>query len=197
MTGKTHGAIGLAAGIGLVHVTGAETWWQAVIPIAVSFFASLLPDIDAEQSLLQSKILPNLSRQTRTMIFMGVAVLLAFGYFLLEDMPLWMILISLFLGIASFAPHRTITHSLLMVVYLGWTVNMISPEYMWAFVVGYLSHLIADAMTVSGIPFLWPVPQRISLSMIGIRIRTGSAIDQGIRFVAIGFFVLGIFYLFV
>src|SRR5690606_11923332 len=96
-------------------------------------------------------------------------------YVMVSQTPLWVLLIAIFLGIVVFAPHRTITHSLFMVIYLGMTVHLISPEWMWVFVAGYLSHLIADALTVSGIPFLWPFPIKFSLSQIGIRIKTGTA----------------------
>lgn len=197
VTGNTHGAIGLAAGIGVVHVTGAETWLDVIIPIAVSFVASLLPDMDAEESKIQSLFLPGLSRSIRKVIFIGIAILTVLAYILVSSAPFWLVLIGLFFGIAALVSHRTVTHSLLMVIYLGWTVNLIWPEWMWAFVVGYLSHLIADALTVSGIPFFWPWSQKISLSLIGIRIRTGSAVDQAIGVISFGLFILGIFYLFI
>lgn len=197
MTGKTHGAIGLATGVGMVYVTGANSWWDVVLSITISFFASLLPDMDAEQSMLQNMLLPGLSRRVRSAIYLGVALLMGMMYVLVPQTPLWVLFIGIFFGIVVFAPHRTVTHSLLMVIYLGVTVHQISPEWMWIFIAGYLSHLIADALTVSGIPFFWPLPTKFSLSQIGIRIKTGNAVDQWMGVGFIGLFLLGVFYLFV
>lgn len=197
LKGETHAAIGLATGVGVVYLVGADSWLELIGMLATSFVASLLPDLDAEESLLQSMVLPNLSRTVRSVIY----VTIAFGLFLLyistPDIPFWVVSIAVFLGLVPFVPHRTVTHSLLMVIYLGWTVHQISPEYVWPFVAGYLSHLIADALTVSGIPFLWPVPIKFSANKIGIRIKTGSAADYWIGNVAIGLFIIGLLSLFV
>lgn len=197
MKGETHGAIGLATGMGVVYLVGADSWLDVMAMLTTSFAASLLPDLDAEESLLQSMLLPNLSRKVRSMIFVGVAILLILLHILVPEIPLWVLLIGIFLMVAVFAPHRTVTHSLLMVAFLGWTVYQISPTYVWPFVAGYLSHLVADALTVSGVPFFWPVSVKVSAKKIGIRIKTGSAADQWIGNVAIGLFLIGLVYLFV
>lgn len=197
MTGTTHGAIGLATGIGVIYLVGANSWIDVVATVAISFFASLLPDIDAEESKIQSMFLPKMARKVRSTIYVGIAILLLFLFVLVPSTPFWVLLIGIFFGLVPFVPHRTVTHSLLMVIYLGWIVHQISPELMWPFVAGYLSHLVADVLTVSGIPFFWPLPTKISISKIGIRIKTGSVTDQWVGNAAFVLFFLGLFYLFI
>jgi len=73
--------------------------------------------------------------------------------------------------------HRGITHSaiavvtglaLLMVMGMGW---MAAPV-----VVGYLSHLLADSLTPSGVPLLWPSRRRFTLNVC----QTGSIVEIGL-----------------
>lgn len=53
--------------------------------------------------------------------------------------------------------HRGVTHSLLavalaaVVLFFWGGIAMVAPV-----VVGYLSHLLADSLTLSGVPLLWP-----------------------------------------
>lgn len=196
MTGNTHAAIGAATGMGMVYVTGADTWTDILISVGLACFAALLPDLDAENSKLQNVLIPKMSPKFRKAVFFAVAFLLILVHLMIPEMPFYVILIALFLFVAVALPHRSITHSALMIAYVGWTVNLISPEWMWVFVAGYASHLIADMLTVSGIPLFWPIKQKFSLSQIGIRIKTGTIVDRGVGYLAIGLLVLGIFYLF-
>lgn len=70
--------------------------------------------------------------------------------------------------------HRGVTHSalailgclaLLAVMGVGWLAAPV--------VVGYLSHLLADSLTPSGVPLLWPNKRRFSLNLC----RTGSVVE--------------------
>lgn len=71
--------------------------------------------------------------------------------------------------------HRTITHSLLGFILIGSgayaAVGSISPLWL-GFVLGYISHLLADMMTIQGCPLLWPNKRRFALPF---RIKTGSS----------------------
>lgn len=72
--------------------------------------------------------------------------------------------LSLLLG------HRGLTHSLLAVVAglvllhdigtVGLPARLIEPA-----VIGYLSHLAADALTPAGVPLLWPWKRRFALPL--------------------------------
>ncbi len=79
--------------------------------------------------------------------------------------------------------HRGITHSavavvaglaLLLVMGMGW---MAAPV-----VVGYLSHLLADSLTPSGVPLLWPSRRRFTLNLC----QTGSVTEIGLVAVIAG-----------
>ena len=52
--------------------------------------------------------------------------------------------------------HRGIFHSLIMVIVLFIVMSFWDSYYAWALCVGYLSHLISDALTPMGIHFLYP-----------------------------------------
>ncbi|MDD9341154.1 metal-dependent hydrolase [Providencia heimbachae] len=91
------------------------------------------------------------------------------------------------LPISKLCGHRGFTHSL-----IAWMILLISC-YQWlpaswgipvdlvqAFLLGYLSHLIADMLTPSGVPLLWPLPQRFCLPLL--RSKTNK---RGERFVSV------------
>lgn len=55
--------------------------------------------------------------------------------------------------------HRTLTHSLpflLALALLLLPLREASPGAYWAFLSGYLSHLLLDTLNVNGVPLLWP-----------------------------------------
>lgn len=57
------------------------------------------------------------------------------------------------------------------------------------FGLGHLSHLLADAMTLSGAPLLWPWPGSVHVLPRPLRIRTGGLVEQFI-FVGLGVLVI-------
>lgn len=73
--------------------------------------------------------------------------------------------------LAALIGHRGVTHSLIAVagfvaLLAGLGVNHLAAPL----AVGYLAHLLADALTVSGVPLLWPSRRPYGLRLI----RTGS-----------------------
>ena len=73
--------------------------------------------------------------------------------------------------------HRGITHSaiavlaavaVLMIMGVGWVAAPVA--------VGYLSHLMADGLTPSGVPLLWPSKRRFTLNLC----RTGGIVEIAI-----------------
>jgi inner membrane protein len=70
-------------------------------------------------------------------------------------------------AIASVVGHRGVTHSLLAVLTWGACLYTWGTEELVApLAVGYLSHLLADALTPSGVPFLWPCKRRFGLALV-------------------------------
>jgi inner membrane protein len=91
------------------------------------------------------------------------------------------------------AGHRSISHSLLALVFIAGVGLVLSPIVGWqvslALWLGYASHLLTDASTRSGIPLLYPRPRRFHLLPKPLRIVTGSAAEE-IIFVAFAALVL-------
>lgn len=62
---------------------------------------------------------------------------------------------------------RTLTHSLLFGLGVYLLLGIVYSAWQWAFVVGYVSHLILDVFT-GRIAFLWPLPFQFGVPLLGI-----------------------------
>jgi membrane-bound metal-dependent hydrolase YbcI (DUF457 family) len=80
--------------------------------------------------------------------------------------------------------HRGWTHAPPVAAAIALAAGILGPSLFpalpgvgAAFGLGYISHLVADAMTIRGIPLLWPGQQQPSLHLLPrrLRVRTGSA----------------------
>lgn len=88
--------------------------------------------------------------------------------------------------------HRHFTHSLLGIVTIGTATHyllthLITPAYIpaaliiWkAFMIGYVSHSLADTLTDQGVPWLWPLPWNIKIPPGSrmLRVTTGSLVER-------------------
>lgn len=165
MTGKTHQALGLFSGTASFllltdpHYNPTTFAWVVVI----SSIAALLPDIDQPTSTLWNKI--------------------PFGKLAGEFAN-------------SILSHRNFTHSLLGYALFSWIFYIFLshlPSY-WgisehlvliAFMVAYASHLLADMVTVMGIPLFFPHQGMYGIPphpFAGIRIITGGWFENLIVF---------------
>ncbi len=87
--------------------------------------------------------------------------------------------------------HRHFTHSIIGIVAIGlllrWTIfQFIQPQFheqsftlLLAFMIGYISHPIADTLTDQGVPWLWPIAWNIKLppGPEEVRVTTGSFVE--------------------
>jgi inner membrane protein len=55
-----------------------------------------------------------------------------------------------------------------------------TPGACGAFLLGYLSHLLADALTISGMPLLWPWRTRAYGLPKAVRLRTGGRVEYAL-----------------
>lgn len=79
--------------------------------------------------------------------------------------------------LAGIIGHRGVTHSLIAVLALLAFLAPAGLDHAGApLAVGYLSHLLADALTLSGVPLLWPSRRLYGLPLI----RTGSLAEIGL-----------------
>ncbi|UDG80699.1 Inner membrane protein YdjM [Candidatus Hartigia pinicola] len=77
------------------------------------------------------------------------------------------------LPISKICGHRGFTHSLvawlmLLIFCYQWLPNiwLIPNDLTQAFLLGYISHLIADMLTLTGVPLLWPLLFRFRLPLL-------------------------------
>jgi membrane-bound metal-dependent hydrolase YbcI (DUF457 family) len=205
LTGKTHLAGGIAAAA-LLHAaravpelspyipSGIVTVQGMVLPVIVpgalvSVIAALLPDIDEPDSLISNS--PNAIRAQlgRSRQPAARAARRSAGPFLrvanIVTRALAMIVRILAGG------HRAATHVLLIATaltvgafFLGNAIGFPSL-WMW-FAAGYLSHLLLDMMTPSGLALFWPL-SRTDWHLLPrfMQVRTGGGGDG-----AVGTFLL-------
>lgn len=153
MMGSTHIIVGMSS-----------LWLLAVVPhaltpdtigplMACAAFGALLPDLDATSSTIRSLSV------ARIQPFVPLSVLL-----------------SRALG------HRGATHSLLGLFVAA--VLLLPVAFFWgwlfwlALLLGYGSHLAADACTKSGIPLMHPRRKRYHLLPLPYRLTTGSFAEE-------------------
>ena len=77
--------------------------------------------------------------------------------------------------------HRQITHSIWSLVAF-WMLFEAQGEYALMLMIGYISHLLADVVTDSGIPFFWPLQTRIRLPL---GITTGGIVEYCVAYSAL------------
>lgn len=84
--------------------------------------------------------------------------------------------------------HRGIMHTPFLALCIFLFYYMIFRNYMiFPFIIGYLSHIFLDFLTVSGVPILYPISKnRFNL----MRIKTGSSIDKNLGILFLFLFVL-------
>jgi inner membrane protein len=160
MVGKTHVVIGLTTLAGVDALTGLvqphpvkEIHVGPFLCISAAIVGSLLPDIDAEDSQIRYE--------------MGEAGLAVSNW------------------LQSFGvQHRGLTHygltTLAMIVIselLGWWLGY--PDVGLAFGLGYLSHVLADGLTLAGVPLLWPWQKEKNVHLLPppLRLRTGGPVE--------------------
>lgn len=90
--------------------------------------------------------------------------------------------------------HRTISHSLFGLALFGFAVSKIlnyAHTFLlvdinivwWAFMFGFISHLVADSFTKEGVPWLFPIPIRFGIPPIkALRITTGKLVENSFVF---------------
>lgn len=165
MTGRTHD---LAAFTALSYVVATQaipqdlTLATVIVAISANFVGGLAPDIDQSTAELWGRV-------------RGGSV---FGKLL---SPL-------------FGGHRFISHSLIGIVIFGlatkFILQMMSSVLIvnmdvvwWAFMIGFVSHLIMDTITRDGVPWLFPIPIRFGFPPLRfLRMKTGGLLEKSFVF---------------
>lgn len=194
MKGATHAAAGLVVGVALRELTGDATYW---LPVA-GMLGGLLPDIDEPNSTVAH--LPGQVRKTvRRTAGKGPAAALVNLVVSIVTGLLEAATVALATLVKSVLGHRGAMHSLALAtgIAVGTTAGTVAldaiAEASWSFRIpalagpvlgmGYITHLITDGMTKSGVPLLWPMSkQRIRLLPKWLAAKTGGTVDWLVMF---------------
>ena len=91
-----------------------------------------------------------------------------------------------------FFGHRKLFHSIFFIIIVALIIKSIFPGYHIPFEIGYLSHIILDALTKQGINFIYPIRQ---LTVKGF-IKTNSFLEKVLFFVLILLNIATLIYIF-
>jgi inner membrane protein len=170
MTGKSHAMIGAMSGLTAAwYVVGLERWAVVALAAAVGTVAALLPDLDGTDSTARTTVglgKEQIKREWRRSKSLGLVMR-------------WLVSIP-FNIFAKVIPHRGPTHWLVTWLGLSLLVSAVTPVPIWvAFAAGYLSHLMADALTVAGVPLLGPLTGRsVRFLPRPLAFRTGGLVES-------------------
>lgn len=90
--------------------------------------------------------------------------------------------------------HRYISHSLIGIALFGFvskiiletmsTILLVDMQIVWwAFMIGYVSHLIMDTFTTEGVPWLFPIPIKFGIPPFRFsRMKTGGVVEKSFVF---------------
>jgi len=207
MTGKTHKVIGIAAGVafsiyGLRHGNPA-----AILGMVSAPMAAMLPDIDHGSSRIGKtrKLVANLV--VAVLIVATVIAAWRYSWHIESYRTLVLTLLVVAIPIAVLfaisqtkwgrstigfvTKHRGIMHTLLLPVFMFFAVGFINEIYFRILVlgalIGYLSHILADCLTVKGCPILFPITRR---NFSFIKLTTGSVQEKVCAAVMITLFIV-------
>lgn len=102
--------------------------------------------------------------------------------------------------------HRFISHSFLGVALFGfglkWLLQLIQNVLIvdmnvvwWAFMIGFVSHLLIDMLTKEGVPWLFPIPIHFGIPPFRfMRIKTSGMVEKSIIFPALIFTNIYLYY---
>lgn len=176
MTGRTHD---LAAFSALSFIVATQDIPQmslatVIVAVAANLIGGLTPDIDQPTAELWHKI------------------------------PAGTIVGKIFYPLLG--GHRFISHSLVGIILFGVSAHFLLDAIhtvllvdmgvvWWAFMIGYVSHLILDTLTRDGVPWLFPLPIRIGIPPIKqFRMKTGGFAEKSIVFPLLMVFTAYVYY---
>lgn len=162
MTGKTHIAIGIAAGLTLSSELPVE---QQLILIGSSVIGSLIPDLDHPNSKLNQKLLLFNNNFYRVIFYLFLSSICMFLYFSTRSKFFGLLgIITFLIGLSN---HRGFTHSVFGFLICATIVKIGATEYKLpsvysGFTIGYILHLVADFFTPQGIKLFYPLKSNVS-----------------------------------
>ncbi|MEN9327193.1 MAG: hypothetical protein RI947_1 [Candidatus Parcubacteria bacterium] len=164
MTGQTHDLAAFTAlsYVALTQPLNKMTLATALVALGANLIGGLTPDIDQPTAALWNRIPagPVISR-----IF---APILGGHRFISHSL----IGVALF-GIGTHYALKIVNTVLLVDMHVVW----------WAFMIGFVSHLVMDMFTREGVPWLFPIPFYFGIPPLRfMRIKAGGMVEKSIIF---------------
>ncbi len=165
MTGRTHdmAAFTAVSFIVLTHPLPQMTVATGLVALTAAMIGGIAPDID----------------QPTAPLWRNLPVASIFGRFF-----------GRILG-----GHRFLSHSVIGIFLFSkgfeFILNILTPSFpnldmhlvWWAFMIGFVSHLVMDTFTQEGVPWLLPIPYKFGIPPIrAFRIPTGGFIERFVVF---------------
>jgi len=196
MTGKSHKAIGTAAGAAIAIYGIRQGDYVFALALVTAPLAAMLPDIDHGSARMGKlrKLIANI-----VVTVAAVAIVMAawlHGRFILDNYAT-LLMVGLGVVIPTFflfklsqtkwvretwgfvTKHRGIMHTLIIPIFAAVATIYISDRYflmlLYGFLAGYVSHILADCMTTKGCPILFPLMKK---NIKFLSIITGSGAEQ-------------------
>jgi inner membrane protein len=177
MVGKSHQLVGFTTvyAVGLLTYQPYLNTQTLIAALLCISLGSLTPDLDSQENKLY------------TLVPAGQRIVAEVGERL-------------------FGKHRSISHSLLGTVIIGfishWLIykipgaNNFNLDVLWySYFISFLSHLAADAVTIEGIPLLWPIPFKFGIPPVKfLRMKTGGWFEIFIVRTLLAIFILYLTY---
>lgn len=168
MQGKTHAAIGVATALLIMQ---PKTINELALGTGVAIIGSLLPDVDTSRSKAARAV-----SKLVLAIGVGLVAFLCFGkYIKLDNTMIGSDNIGNIIGgacillgvsiIGYFQPHRGFMHSLVALMLTSIGVEIMAPQLLVYYVIGFASHLVLDVTNYKGEQLLWPIQAPISLKL--------------------------------
>ena len=126
------------------------------IPLAASLVGSVLPDIDEDDSTINSFV----PLHYKKLIYLISSCLMLYHAYKTRDIKL--LLPAIVILLIYISSHRGFTHSILAVIIFSSPV--VEYRHIFAaFTVSYAAHLLCDMVNVKGLQLLWPMSARFRL----------------------------------
>ncbi len=162
MTGKTHVAMGMAAGL---TIGFGQPFKNQLALVLASAIGSLIPDLDHPKGRLNQKLLFINNNFYRAIFYLSLAGIFMYIHIVKKnDIFLFLGMISSLIGISS---HRSFTHSIIGFLTATSIVGLGTLDYQLysihsGFLIGYVLHLVADFFTAKGIKLFYPINTNVS-----------------------------------
>lgn len=151
MSGITHLSVGVATVSPVIHMHP-----KLIIFLPFVILGALLPDVDADYSLIQS------FKFISFYFTMSVLIVLVTHNNLIIASLIIMFVILLILKVCT--EHRTAAHSLLFLLIFTACIVPISKLAALYFAIGYFTHLFLDMLTWEGVELFYPCKNMVKIS---------------------------------